>query len=115
MWLRDPIDIELTRNSAAPIGLQFWDESSDSPFDLSGYTFTCRVGIAEGQGVLTTFPCVVTDPLAGAVDIAFDGSTLALQDGRKDIITLAYQVLATSNGVTFTALRGSIILTPGVR
>lgn len=115
MWLRDPIDVEVTRNSQSPIGLQFWDEAANAPLDVSDFTFSCRVGLAEGTGLLTTFTCTVVDGSQGAIDINFDGTALASQPGMQDIVTLSYQVLATGGAITVTAMRGSLILTPGIR
>lgn len=115
MWLREPINIELTRNSSSPIGLQFWDEDADAPLDISNYTnFTCRVAKEEGGTVVAVFECNIINAETGLLDILFNGTALAGQPGPREIITLAYQVLASSANETFTAMRGSIFLTPGI-
>lgn len=115
MWLRDPIDIEVSRNTATPIGFQFWDEAADAPLDITGFTFSCKISTADGKYALASHDVDIFNAENGEYDIVFDGRMYNSILGYQEIITASYQVIATDgSNIPVTAQRGSIYITPGI-
>lgn len=114
MWLRDPIPIEVARVAVTPIGLQFVDQTTCVPLNISGFTFTCKVAIADGLSSTVTHPVTVDDVTNGEISISFDGRMYNAA-GLQECVTLSYQVIATDElNTPVVALRGPIYLVPGI-
>jgi hypothetical protein len=114
MWMSDPIDIEVARNSTTPIGFQFWDEAADAPFDITGFTFSCKVSIADGKSAIAEHIVDVDDAANGFYNIIFDGRMYDAALGSQELCTASYQVLANDGSGIVTAQRGSIYIAPGI-
>jgi len=115
MWLREPLPIEVSRVANVPIGGQFWDEVANAPMDISGYSFSMQIALADGETAIYSPVVTVTDPISGMIDFTIDGSALSSVSGAQDIVTLSYQVKAIDfAGKSIIAIRGPLILTPGI-
>jgi len=115
MWLRDPLPIEVSRVANVPIGGQFWDESANAPMDISGYTFSGLVAKSDGLSSVYSFPISVTEKLTGLIDFSINGAALAQSVGRQESVAMSYQIKATdAQGNSVIAVRGPLILTPGI-
>jgi hypothetical protein len=115
MWIGNPVDIEVARNTQTPIGLQFWDAEADIALNITGYIFTCNVALAEGSAPVTTFYCEVINAVSGMIDIVFNGPALSGLPGEQELVSLAYQVIAEDEvGNSVTAMHGTLLLIPGI-
>lgn len=115
MWLSDPIDIGVTRNTTTPLGFSFIDKVTDTPVNLTGTTMLCNIARADGDAFVYQFPLSIVDPVGGLANLYIDGSVFSSLEGPKEVVKLAFQVISTqSDGVKITALRGSILVYPGI-
>jgi len=115
MWLRDPLPIEVSRVAIVPIGGQFWDEVANAPMDISGYSFSMQIALADGMTVIYSPVVTVTDAILGMIDFTIDGASLSSVSGDQDTVNLSYQVKAIDfEGKSIVAIRGPLILTPGI-
>lgn len=114
MWTPLDVPIEVSRNGTTPISLEIWDDIANEPVDLSGLALTCGVASALGESSLYSPACSVPDPVAGLVDINFDGSVLSAVPGAQETVRLAYEVKASDGQATVTVMRGPLLLIPGI-
>lgn len=114
MWMSNPVDIEVARNTTTPIGFQFWDMTADAPLNISGFSFVCRVAGADGQSLIAIHSVDVINALIGQCDIIFDGRAYGELPGIKEFVKASYQVIANDGSNPVTAIRGSIFLVPGI-
>ena len=112
MWLRDPLVIEVADNTVTPIGFQFWDEASDSPLDITGYTMTCNVASADGQSRTTSFPIEITDAENGECECLFDGAVFGV--GRGERVFTGQWIATDEVGDSVTAARLIILVNEGI-
>lgn len=112
MWLRDPLVIEVADNTVTPIGFQFWDEATNAPLDISGYTMTCNVASADGQSRLASFPVEITNAENGDCECLFDGSAFGGGRGERVFVGQWKAVDASGDGVT--AARLIILVNEGI-
>ena len=115
MWLGEPVDVEVSRSASVLIGLQFFDDVSGEPLDLTGYTIAGKVAPAEGEASVYSPIVNISDPTQGWVDVTFDGAELDGIGGLKEKATAHYELVASSGGVDVIALRGSLFIIPGVQ
>lgn len=113
MWMAEPINIEVARNTTTPLGFQFWDQVADAPLDISDYSFICRISINDGQNAIANHVVDVSDAASGEYNIVFDGRMYDVT-GAKERVILSYQVIADDGEAPVTAQRGSIFLVSGV-
>jgi len=114
MWLQAPFDIEVQRNASVPIGFQLLDDLTETPIDITGWTFEMSCSMVAGISPFTSFPVVIRDPLYGLFEVSVGGGGFGLVSGDQETARVAYDILATANSETVVALRGTIILKPGV-
>lgn len=108
------LPLQLQRNGSLSRTLTFTDPD-DVPLDLTGATFVLRVKYAAGTGaVLAEATVTVTDPAAGEVRMTLLGSSFGAVPGVMDALELAYDLVATQDGVPVDLLRGPLYLLPGV-
>lgn len=115
MWLGEPLDIEVSRSASLLIGLQFFDEVTDTPLDLSGYSFAGKVAPVEGDASVYSPVVAVSEAEQGWVDVTFDGTELDGIEGLKEKATAHYEITASKSGVEVIAVRGSLFIIPGVQ
>lgn len=115
MWLPDPITIEVQRNAQTDLGFEIWDETSNAPVDLTGYSMFCGVAYVNGATPLVQYEVLISDPPNGLFQISFDGVRLAQLEGKMEKVNLAFEVKANDAAANaYIAARGTIILTPGI-
>jgi len=114
MWISDPVDIEIARNTTTPVGFQFWDEVANVPLDITDFSFACRVAKADGESAIVTHSVEIVDAANGEYDVVFDGRSYGVA-GSKERVTLSYQIIADNGSEPVTAQRGSIFLVPGIK
>lgn len=113
MWLRDPLAIEVSRTAVTPVGFQLWDEPSNSPLDITGFTFSCNVSRIEGSARVASHPVDVTSYTNGEFEVIFDGSVYV--GASMSEVDYAYEVKATDgSGQSVIAMRGPLIVVPGI-
>lgn len=114
MWMGEPIDIEVARNTTTPVGFQLWDQVENAPLDITDFNFTCLIATADGESAIAMHSVQISDAENGEYDIVFDGRKYPVQ-GTKELVILSYQVLADDgSSEPVTAQRGSIYLLPGI-
>lgn len=108
------LPLSLQRNGSIGRTLTFTDPAGD-PLDLTGATFAMRVKYAAGAGaVLATANIVITDAEAGEIRFVLLGGAFGAVPGPMEPVELAYDLIATQDGVPVDLLRGPLILLPGV-
>lgn len=115
MWIPKSPDIFVQRNAVLPMGFQVIDPLDEQPFNLEPYTLTCGIKYAAGSGSILDNPEVrIIDASIGRFDILFDGRELSAVPGAQEVVTLAYEVLATDIDGPSVIMLGTIYLAPGV-
>ena len=115
MWLGEPVDFEVSRSASVSAGLQFFDDVSGEPLDLTGYTIVGKVAPAEGEASVYSPIVDISEPSQGWVDVTFDGAELDGIEGLKEKATAHYELIASVGGDDVVALRGSLFIIPGVQ
>jgi len=114
MWLADPIPLEVSRVADILIGLQFFDEDTDLPLDLTGFTFSAKVAMTDGEASFYSPAVTVDDVINGSVNVNFAGTGFSSVAGPTESVTLAYQIIATADAIDVIAMRGPLTLSPGI-
>lgn len=81
MWLRDNIDIGVARNASTPISLQFIDEYSNEPVDLTDYSASMSISTVAGTPPIANIDVVIDAPLDGGLSVTLNGSDFSEVDG----------------------------------
>lgn len=114
MWIKDSVDIEVARNTTTPIGFQLWDEVSQLPLDITGFSFTCSIALADGEKAIISHNVDISDAENGEFNIVFDGRSYQAVPGMKELSKATYQIIADDGDAPVTALRGAIFIVPGI-
>lgn len=116
MWIGDDVNAEVQRNAVLPMGVQIWDEVSNAPASLVGYTLSCDVALAKGEDAIPLAASVtMIDAVNGEFDLTFNGTQLTGVPGPKEAVNLAYEVMADAGaGIKLIIMRGVLRLLPGI-
>lgn len=117
-------EIVQQRNGDEPFTLFLYD-AEDSPIDLTGVTFNLQVRPAAGDGGTAIVDAtnsidpaetgiIITDATGGQILITILGEDFAAVDGEFEDVRLAYDLIATKDGIDTALMRGPFILQPGV-
>lgn len=113
MWLRDPLAIEVSRTATTPVGFQLWDDVTNSPLDITGYSMSCYISRIEGSIRVASHPVEITSYVAGEFNIVFDGAAYGV--GPMGEVDYAYEVKANdASGQSVVVLRGPLVVVPGI-
>lgn len=110
MWTPLDVPIEVSRNGVTGIGLELWDEVNDSPLDVTGLAFACKVARALGEEAIASFAVEAVDAASGQLDMSFNGPAI-WAEGGQEIVRLAYEVKSDQGD---TVIRGPLYLIPGI-
>lgn len=107
-------DIEVARNATWRRQWLITDDDGQ-PIDLTGATFSADVKAVAGTGaVLGSLGITIDDALGGVLIVEIDGSDFSAVPSVTEITRLAYDILATQDGVPIRLAAGQVILLPGV-
>ena len=114
MWMGEPVNYSVQRNSVTPLGFTIKDIDGNI-VNLSRYTIAMKVAVAEGEPVFLTIEPSNPELDIGKFNMMINGSDFANIPGKTEKVSLAYNILATdANSYSYVLMRGALILTPGV-
>lgn len=111
MWpTNDQLIIEVSRKTTVGLGFELWDEVSETPIDITGYSVKCEVSLTDGGELLETIQPEMSSPEKGQFSIVFDGRKYSDVPGEQDIVNLSYIVTAESDADGPVQLIKSVIV-----
>lgn len=111
----ESLTLQVERNGSMARTL-FLEDSLGNPTDLTGVTFAGQVRRAAGVtgSPIAAFTISITDAVNGQVRISIIGSAFDAVEGVQEVVTLAYDIVATKAGEPTVILRGNFYVYPEV-
>lgn len=111
----ETLDLQVERNGSMARTLLF-EDSFGVAVDLTGVTFTGQVRRAAGVSgsPIASFTFSVIDATGGQLVFSILGSAFDAVEGVQEVVTLAYDMIATKDGDPTVIMRGNFYVYPEV-